>query len=217
MKIKIFEFNPLAVNTYVLSDETKECVVIDAACFYPDEREILINYIIDNDLIVKGLINTHLHFDHIFGVNTLAKQFNVKMECNKEDVFLLENIPQQLQMFGFGNASADYTPEIGKYLTENDVLIFGNQKLRIFHVPGHSPGSLAFYNEKAGSVFVGDVLFRGGVGRSDLAGGNFEQLAHSIRTKLFQLPDETVVYSGHGPSTTIGEEKRNNPFVGINA
>lgn len=216
MKIKIFECNPLAVNTFVLSDETKECVVIDAACFYPDEREDLINYIIDNDLVVKHLINTHLHFDHIFGVNVVAEQFNVKMKCHKNDAFLLENIPQQLQLFGFGNSNTDYTPQIGCFLTEEDTITFGNQKLRIFHVPGHSPGSLVFYDEKTGSLFVGDVLFRGGIGRTDLVGGNYDQLVNGIRTKLFELPDETVVYPGHGPATTIGEERKNNPFVGIN-
>lgn len=217
MKIKTFEFNPLGVNTYVLSDETKECVIIDAACFYPDEREHLINYIIDNNLVVSHLLNTHLHFDHIFGVNTVAQQFDVKMECHEADVFLLENIPQQLQMFGFGNTNANYTPETEIFLTEKDVITFGNQKLRIFHVPGHSPGSLVFYNEKADCLFAGDVLFRGGVGRTDLAGGNYDQLASGIQGKLFQLPDDTVVYPGHGPSTTIGEEKKFNPFVGINA
>lgn len=214
MKIKTFEFNPLAVNTYVLSDDTKECVVIDATCFYHDEKETLLHYLIDNDLKVKHLINTHLHFDHIFGVNLLASQFGLELECHKDDEFLLENIPAQLQMFGFGNTKTDYTPKIGKYLTENDVIEFGLQKLHIFHVPGHSPGSLVFYNAAAGCVFTGDVLFNSSIGRTDLAGGDYEQLIKGIKEKLFALPPETVVYAGHGPSTTIGFEKKNNPFVG---
>ncbi len=214
MKIKTFEFNPLAVNTYVLSDETKECVVIDATCFYADERETLLHYIIDNDLKIKHLINTHLHFDHIFGVNFLASQFGLELECHKDDEFLLENIPGQLQMFGLGNAKGDYTPKIGKYLTENDVIEFGKQKLHILHVPGHSPGSIVFYNVDAGCIFAGDVLFNSSIGRTDLAGGNYEQLVDGIRTKLFTLPPETVVYAGHGPTTNIGFEKKNNPFVG---
>ena len=214
MKIKTFEFNPLGVNTYLLSDETNECVVIDAACFYADEKALLLNYIIDHDYVVKHLINTHLHFDHIFGVNTLASQFGLSLECNKADEFLLDNISDQLKLFGIPSANSDYRPEIGKWLNEGDVISFGNQSLRIYHAPGHSPGSLLFYNEESGSVFTGDVLFRGSIGRTDLAGGNFDELVESIHTKLFVMPNETKVYPGHGPITTIDYEKKNNPFVG---
>lgn len=214
MKIKTFEFNPLGVNCYVLSDETKESVIIDVSCFYPDEREILLHHIIDNELVVKHIINTHLHFDHLFGVNFVASQFGLKLKCHKDDEFLLENIPQQLMMFGFGSAINDFTPEIGTYLTESDTISFGNQKLKILHVPGHSPGSLVFYNEKAGCLFSGDVLFNSSIGRTDLARGNHMQLIEGIKTKLFTLPVETVVYPGHGPTTKIGFEKRNNPYIG---
>lgn len=215
MKIKTFEFNPLGVNTYLLSDETNECVVIDAACFYADEKALLLNYIIDHDYVVKHLINTHLHFDHIFGVNTLASQFGLSLECNKADEFLLDNISDQLKLFGIPSANSDYRPEIGKWLNEGDVISFGNQSLRIYHAPGHSPGSLLFYNEESGSVFTGDVLFRGSIGRTDLAGGNFDELVESIHTKLFVMPNETKVYPGHGPITTIDYEKKNNPFIGV--
>lgn len=215
MKIKTFEFNPLGVNTYLLSDETNECVVIDAACFYADEKALLLNYIIDHDYVVKHLINTHLHFDHIFGVNTLASQFGLSLECNKADEFLLDNISDQLKLFGIPSANSDYRPEIGKWLNEGDVISFGNQSLSIYHAPGHSPGSLLFYNEESGSVFTGDVLFRGSIGRTDLAGGNFDELVESIHTKLFVMPNETKVYPGHGPITTIDYEKKNNPFVGV--
>lgn len=215
MKIKTFEFNPLGVNTYLLSDETNECVVIDAACFFADEKALLLNYIIDHDYVVKHLINTHLHFDHIFGVNTLASQFGLSLECNKADEFLLDNISDQLKLFGIPSANSDYRPEIGKWLNEGDVISFGNQSLRIYHAPGHSPGSLLFYNEESGSVFTGDVLFRGSIGRTDLAGGNFDELVESIHTKLFVMPNETKVYPGHGPITTIDYEKKNNPFVGV--
>lgn len=214
MKVKTFEFNPLAVNTYVLSDETKECAVIDATCFYPDEREILLNYLIDHDFVVKQLLNTHLHFDHLFGINFIAAQFGAKLKCHQADEFLLENVPQQMAMFGLGSANADYVPQIGAHLADNDVVAFGNQQMKAIHVPGHSPGSLVFYNEKAGCLFSGDVLFRGSIGRTDLPGGNYEQLIEGIKTKLFVLPHDTVVYPGHGPATTIGYEKKNNPFVG---
>lgn len=214
MKVKTFEFNPLGVNCYVLSDETDECVIIDASCFFPDEKELLLNYIIDNDLIVKHIINTHLHFDHIFGVKFVQSRFGLTLECHKDDEFLLENLPQQLAMFGFGSFANDFTPEIGTYLDENSVITFGKQTLQVIHVPGHSPGSLVFYNEKSGCLFSGDVLFRESIGRTDLAGGNFQQLIDGIKTKLFVLPAETVVYPGHGPKTTIGFEKVNNYFVG---
>ena len=214
MKIKTFEFNPLGVNTYVLYDKTGECVVIDASCFFPDERELLLNFILDNNLVVKHLLNTHLHFDHVFGVNFMASQFGLKLQVHPDDVFLLDNLPQQLQMFGF-NTNVDYTPEIGNYLKENDIISFGEQQLKVLHVPGHSPGSIVFYNEKEKFAVVGDVLFNGSIGRTDLPGGNFDQLIEGIRTKLFTLPDDTEIYSGHGPKTTIGQEKKHNPFVGI--
>ena len=214
MKIKTFEFNPLGVNTYVLYDKTGECVVIDASCFFPDERELLLNFILDNNLVVKHLLNTHLHFDHVFGVNFMASQFGLKLQVHPDDVFLLDNLPQQLQMFGF-NTNVDYAPEIGNYLKENDMVAFGEQKLKIIHVPGHSPGSIVFYNEKEKFAVVGVVLFNGSIGRTDLPGGNFDQLIEGIRTKLFTLPDDTEIYSGHGPKTTIGQEKKYNPFVGI--
>ena len=122
MKIKIFEFNPLGVNTYVLSDETGECIVIDAACFYADEKELLINYIHDNDLVIKRLVNTHLHFDHIFGVNAIASQFGLKFECHKADEFLLDNLTEQLQLFGIPTTNGNIKPEISNFLNEGDVI-----------------------------------------------------------------------------------------------
>ena len=213
MKIKIFEFNPLGVNTYVLYDRTGECIVVDASSFFPDENELLLNFILDNNLVVKHIINTHLHFDHIFGVNFLASQFGLKLLVHRDDVVLLENLPQQLQLFGF-NTNVDYRPEIGDFLAEDDTISFGEQQLRVLHVPGHSPGSIVLYNEKKELALAGDVLFNGSIGRTDLLGGNFEQLTEGIRTKLFTLPDDTEVYPGHGPKTTIGQEKRYNPFVG---
>jgi Zn-dependent hydrolases, including glyoxylases len=217
MKIKIFEFNPLGVNTYVLSDETKECVVIDASCFYADEKEVLLNYILNNDLVVKHLLNTHLHFDHIFGINMLASQFGLTLECHRDDEFLLENIPEQLKLFGFPNTNVNYKPEIGTYLNEGDVVTFGNQTLKLLHVPGHSPGSIVFYSETDRCMVSGDVLFHSSIGRTDLVGGNYDELIEGIQTKLFTLPGETIVYPGHGAPTTIGFEKKNNPFVGTGA
>lgn len=213
LKIKTFEFNPLAVNTYVLYDETNQCAVIDAACFYPDEKETLLNYIIDNKLIVKHLLNTHLHFDHVFGNNVITKQFKIKTKAHQKDEFLLANMHQQLQLFGL-KETENSIPEIGDQLDEGDTIHFGNQLFDIFHVPGHSPGSLVFYHKAEKCAFVGDVLFNGSIGRTDLPQGNYQQLIDGIKTKLFVLPDDTKIYSGHGPATTIGNEKKHNPFFG---
>jgi glyoxylase-like metal-dependent hydrolase (beta-lactamase superfamily II) len=211
MKIKIFEFNPIGENTYVLYDETNECVIVDPGCFFPDEERYLLDFILDNELIVKHLLNTHLHFDHIFGNQFIYDQFKVEPEANKDDEFLLEAMPAQLRAFGFEDRGIT-APPIGHYLKENDVITFGNQRLVVLQVPGHSPGSVVFYNQDAGCAFVGDVLFRGSIGRTDLARGNYDQLIEGIEEKLFKLSPDTVVYPGHGPLTTIGEEIKNNPF-----
>lgn len=212
MKVKTFEVNPISENTYVAYDETNECIIIDPGCFYPDEKADLFNFIVNNDLIVKHIINTHLHFDHVFGLPFVEEQFHMKTEANKADEFLLKNMPQQLQMFGFKNVETE-VPTIGKYLEENDVITFGNQRLIALHVPGHSPGSLVFYNQDAKCLFAGDVLFRGSVGRTDLDGGSHEQLIKGIKEKLLTLPYDTIVYPGHGPTTTIGFEVQNNPYL----
>lgn len=211
MKIKSFQFNPVGVNTYIVYDDTKECVIIDAGCYFEDEKERLLNFISDNGLTVKHAINTHLHFDHVLGANFVKEQFGLDIEANKEDQFLLDALPAQMKMFGF--EPMETVPVIGKYLDENDTVKFDNQEFTILHVPGHSPGSIVFYSKENSCLFAGDVLFRFSVGRTDLAGGNHTQLIEGIHQKLLTLPPETVVYSGHGPSTTIGEEKNGNPYL----
>lgn len=211
MNIKIFEFNPIAENTYILYDDTKECVIIDAGCFYPDEKQQLLNFILDNDLIVKHLLNTHLHFDHVLGNKFVADQFHIQPTANKEDTFLLEAMPIQMQMFGF--RESEEAPAIGTYIRENDIIQFGKQKLIVLEVPGHSPGSVVFYSEEGNCVFVGDALFRNSIGRTDLARGNQQQLVDAIKSKLLSLPPDTIVYPGHGPQTTIQYETANNPFL----
>lgn len=215
MKIKAFEFNPLGVNTYVLYDENRDCIIFDAASIFPEENETLLRFIDDNNLEVKRLINTHLHFDHIFGANLISERYKIMLEAHKDDLFLLDSLEQQMQMFGF-NSEREYKPKIENFLSENEIIVLGDQELKIIHVPGHSPGSLVFYNEVEEFMIAGDVLFNGSIGRTDLVGGNFDQLIEGIQSKLFILPDNTVVYPGHGPSTTIGREKKHNPFVGTN-
>ncbi len=214
MRVETFEFNPLGVNTYVLYDETRECAVIDAACFYPDEEEQLTRFIADNGLVVKQLLNTHLHFDHLMGVNFISSTYNVPLSCHEGDRFLMDDLPRQLMQFGLPPLNYDIQPKAITHLKERDRVSFGNQLLEVKHLPGHSPGSLVFYSATAACLFVGDVLFHSSIGRTDLYGGSYETLAQGIREKLFTLPDETIVYPGHGPATTIGYEKRYNPFVG---
>lgn len=211
MKIKEFRCNPFAENTYLLYDETSEAIIIDCGCLYDDEKTIMANFISKNNLTIKHLINTHLHIDHIFGNEWAARTFGVLPQAHQADEFLIEQAVAQARLFGIYE---EVKPQaLGKYLNEGDLIRFGNQELQILHVPGHSAGSLCFYSEKEGFVIVGDVLFRGSIGRTDLPGGNYTQLISQIKSKLLTLLDETTVYSGHGISTTIGQERRTNPFL----
>jgi glyoxylase-like metal-dependent hydrolase (beta-lactamase superfamily II) len=210
MKIKKFEFNMFPVNCYVLSDDTHEAVVIDAGCFYPEEKQALKRYIEDNQLVVKHLLNTHLHLDHIFGNAFMLENFGLKAEANQADLFWLEQAPDQARQFGL--PMPDPQPELGGFICDGDVITFGHTQLEAIHVPGHSPGSLVYYCKQEGCCFSGDVLFQGSIGRADLTGGNFDELREHICSRLFVLPPDTVVYPGHGDFTTIGNEKANNPF-----
>lgn len=211
MTIKTFTFNPFQENTYILHDYTKEAIIIDAGCLSDAEKRLLKNYIEENELILKRLINTHLHLDHQFGNKYVAETFGVKPEACQQDEFLLDNVVAQARSFGLPiNEEAQ---KLGAYIIENQEIKFGDTILKSIHVPGHSPGHLAFYSEKDGAVFVGDVLFQGSIGRTDLPRGDYATLILSITKKLLPLPDSTVVYSGHGPITTIGYEKKNNPYL----
>lgn len=210
MRIKKFEFNMFPVNCYVLSDETKEAVVIDAGCFYEEEKQALKKYIDSNGLAVKHLLNTHLHLDHTFGNPFLFHEYGLKAEANQADQFWLEQAPAQARMFGF--ELPEPTVPLGKYICDGDTIAFGHTRLEAIHVPGHSPGSIVYYCKEEGCLFSGDVLFQGSIGRADLTGGNFDELREHICSRLFVLPGETAVYPGHGDSTTIGSEKVNNPF-----
>jgi len=211
MTIKTFTFNPIQENTYLVYDETNEAVVIDAGCASDIEKRALKNYIDDNDLTLKRVINTHLHFDHQFGNKFLYDTYGILPEACKEDEYLLEEVVAHVRSFGL-DIKEEAQP-LGGYLTENQIIKFGNTSFVTYLVPGHSPGSVAFYDEKDGVLFAGDVLFRGSIGRTDLPQGDYGTLIESITNKLLPLPDSTVVYSGHGPSTTIGFEKKNNPFL----
>ncbi len=210
IKIKKFVVNPLQENSYILSDETGECIFIDPGCFYEEEQDEIREYISDNKLNPVKITNTHCHFDHIMGVEFLRNEYNVPLLAHPDDAFWIERAIDQGQMFGFDMQPVN---PIDIFFGEGDKVTFGNTVLEIFHVPGHSPGHVVFYNKDNNFLIAGDVLFYGSIGRSDLPGGNHQQLITGIKSKLFLLPDETKVYCGHGPETTLGFEKTNNPFL----
>jgi len=211
MNIKLFVFNPFQVNTYLLISEDNECILIDPGCFEQEENERLIAYLGENNLVLKRVLNTHLHIDHSFGNSFIFQKYGIGAEAHQADEFLLDNMNRQAELFGF--AKVENVTPLGNYLNDGDKINVGDIELEVLHVPGHSPGSLVYYAPKNGCVFVGDVLFQGSIGRTDLAKGNHKELISNIRAKLLTLPDETVVFSGHGPKTTIGEEKRYNSFL----
>ena len=211
MTIKTFTFNPFQENTYLVYDETNEAVIIDAGCLQNAEKQSIKKFLDDNNLTLKRVINTHLHLDHQFGNKFIYNTYGIKPEASIEDEFLLDNVIAQARSFGF--PIEEDAQDLGGYITENQGIKFGNSTLVSIHVPGHSPGSMAFYSEKDGVIFSGDVLFQGSIGRTDLPQGNYATLILSITKKLLPLPDSTIVYCGHGPSTTIGFEKKNNPYL----
>lgn len=210
MNIVKFVFSPFQENTYVLYDETKECVIIDPGCYDEKERKRLADFIEDRGLKPVRLLNTHCHIDHIFGNKFVSELYNLPLESHKDEQQMIEYSESKAGIYG---VALEKSPAITVFWDEGDVITFGNSELEVLFTPGHSPASISFYNRKGNFIIGGDVLFRESIGRTDLQGGNFETLAHSIRTKFFTLPNETKVYSGHGDVTTVGYEKLHNPFV----
>jgi len=211
MTIKTFTFNPFQENTYLVFDETNEAVIIDAGCLQAGEKQILTRFIEDNKLTLKRVLNTHLHLDHQFGNKFLFDTYGIAPEACIEDEFLLDNVVAQARSYGF--PVTEEAQPLGAYIIENQEITFGNSSFKAIHAPGHSPGSMVLYSEKDGVMFAGDVLFQGSIGRTDLPKGDYASLILAITKKLLVLPDSTVVYCGHGPSTTIGYEKKNNPYL----
>lgn len=208
MKIKQFQFNDISVNTYIVWDsQTLDAVIIDPGCYYPQEEQTLKQFVEDNKLSINHILNTHLHFDHIFGNNFAEETFGVAAKAHNADMPWLLQIGRRLASFGiqYNKSVNPIKPE--NFLQEGDTVSFGRHTFNILHIPGHSPGSLVYYCKEENILFCGDVLFKGSLGRYDFADSNGTALVQGIRQKLFTLPDNTVVYSGHGPSTTIGIEK----------
>jgi glyoxylase-like metal-dependent hydrolase (beta-lactamase superfamily II) len=210
INIKAFTFNPFEENTYVLYDETGECVIIDPGCYTAEEKKELEDFISEKKLKPVKLLLTHAHIDHILGNNFVTGKYKVKIEMNEHDVHLLKAAPVYGEMWGI---QCEPSPEPHVLLKEGDKITFGNSVLEIFFTPGHSEGSISFYSCDHRFIIGGDVLFSGSIGRTDLPGGNFETLIRSIKEKVFSLEDDYKVYSGHGPHTTIGHERKSNPFL----
>ena len=213
LSVKAFTFNPVQENTYILYNDQKECCIIDPGCYFKEENAELKNYIENSGLKPVLLLNTHCHLDHIFGNKFIYDTWGLLLHIHQYEKKVLEFGPTSGLMYNL--PFENYNREL-KFIKPGENIRLGKDELDIRFTPGHSPGSVSFYHKPGGFVISGDALFNGSIGRTDLPGGDFDTLVNSIREQLFVLPAETIVYSGHGSETTIGFEKKNNPFVGEN-
>lgn len=209
LQIRSFVFNPFSENTYVVYNDHKNAFIIDPGNFSTEETRLLQNFIEENGLKIQNILLTHAHIDHVLGLQTVYNLYNVPVLLHETEKEILDRNPMDANRFGF--FFKPFEGEI-QFLKENEVLKLDEDEFKILHVPGHSPGHIAFHNEAQKFVVSGDVLFEGSIGRTDLYKGNHEQLLESIRTKLFILDSDTKVYNGHGNPTTVGFEKDYNPF-----
>lgn len=212
LNIKTFECNMLSENCYVVSDETREAVIIDCGALYPDERQAICYYIKKEQLHPVHLLCTHGHLDHCFGNAFIDEQYGLKAEVSKEDVFLAGNLDLQARSL-FGISIEEATPPLGRLLSGDDVIAFGCHQLRVLPTPGHTPGSVFFYCEEEKVAFSGDTLFNMSIGRTDFEKGSWTDMMHSLHEVVAKLPADTKVYTGHGPMTTIGAELKMNPYL----
>ncbi len=209
--IETLVFNPWQENTYILYDETKEAALIDCGVYFENEKKQLLDFVAQKELKLVKQLNTHLHIDHVLGNQLMKDEFNLLTHAHHADEFLLEEVAVYATQLGLGNLPE--LPKIGTRISDGDLIQFGNSKLKAIHIPGHSPGHLVFYNQAQKFIISGDVLFRESIGRTDLPGGNYEQLIKGIQEKIMSLDDDVKVYPGHGPSTSIAHERSNNPFL----
>lgn len=209
MIVHKFVFSPIEVNTYILEDESGDCAILDCGCYDEQESDKLEEFIAGRNLNPVLLLNTHCHLDHIFGNKFILERYNLRtLSCKLDEMNRIDAVQHAL-LFGL---AMEEPPEPGGFIGDNQKITFGSTLLISLHVPGHSPGSMAFYCEKDKCVFTGDALFSGTIGRTDLPGGDFDTLINSIKTQLFVLPPETIVYSGHGDETDIKTEMNHNPY-----
>ena len=210
LKLDSFIFSPIQENTYVIYNEKADCIIIDPGCYFDNEKEELANYIKESALNPVMLLNTHCHLDHVFGNKFVAEKYQLTLKIHEKEKEMLDIAPASglLWNMPFDNYAGELV-----YLKEGDIVKLGDDELKILFLPGHSPGSIGFYCEKQNFIIAGDVLFNRSIGRTDLPLGDYGTLIKSISDKLLVLPDEVKVYSGHGPVTTIGEERVNNPYL----
>lgn len=209
MDVHRFTFNPFQTNCFVCSNEG-EAVLIDPSCITPEEMSLVESYLDANDVVVRHLLLTHAHIDHIFGCAHFAKRFDMSFQMHRDDGLLLSNAQEQARMFG---VEINPPPPTSSFLAEGDVVEFGGVKMDVLHTPGHSPGSICFYDAQSRDIISGDVLFQGSIGRTDLWQGSLPELMRSIFEKLIPLGDDVRVHPGHGPDTLIGRERQSNPFL----
>ena len=209
--VQSFEVNYFSENTYIVYDETKEGVIIDCGCMNKEEQQLISRFVSEQQLTLKRYLCTHLHLDHIFGNQFVWKQYGLKPEASKADVEGLPSPIDQAKAFRLPLAIQEVAVE--HFLAGGQIVQFGKTQLEVISVPGHSPGGLAFYSRKSGFVIVGASLFAGSIGRTDLWGGSQELLQAALRDRILSLPDETIVYPGHGPETRVIDEKFSNPYL----
>jgi len=210
MHLHSFTFNPFQENTYLVWDDEKKCAIIDPGCYDAYERQELVEFIETMGLTPTKLLNTHCHVDHVLGNRFVAEQYGLSLEMHENDLPVLNAVPNYARHYGFETGEM-IQPSI--FLRDGDSVSVGKLKFEILHVPGHSPGSICFYHKESAQIISGDALFYGSIGRTDLPGGNHMQLIQSIKSKLLTLEDSVAVLSGHGPKTTIGNERNHNPFL----
>lgn len=210
LTVKRFVFNPIQENTYVVYNGKDACAIIDPGCYFPEEKHTLSSWLKKNELHPNLLLNTHCHLDHVFGNKWVAEQYHLELQMGEKEQWTFNFAPESGIRWSmpFENYSGNII-----FLKERDEILMGEDKLEVLFTPGHSVGHIVFYNRSQGFVIGGDVLFRMGIGRTDIPGGDSETLLVSISEKLFTLPDDVIVYPGHGEPTTIGYEKENNPFL----
>lgn len=210
MKIHVqsFTFGPFQENTYIAFNDEKTAVIIDPGCSNTFEENQLVQFIESNNLEVKALLSTHCHIDHIFGNAFVLNKFKVDYYIHKLDLPVLERGERSAQVYGIQGFTPSPNPT--KFLNDNDVISFENLTFKVIFGPGHAPGHVAFYSEENKFAISGDILFKGSFGRVDLPGGDLETLKQTIHDRFFTLPEETIIYSGHGPETNIGIEKKTN-------
>ena len=210
LNVHFFTFNAFEENTYIITNEKKQCWIVDPGMYHEEEKQAFFSFITEHQLAPQAIINTHAHLDHIFGVQAVMDKYSIPFGLHEQELPVLKMAAGSATLFGFDFKTP---PQPTFFISEHKPLMLGNDTLQVFYTPGHSPGSISFYYPKGNWVISGDVLFSGSVGRTDLPGGSFDTLVSSIRTYLFTLPGETTVLSGHGPATKIAEEKMHNPFL----